>query len=105
MPRPNPTRPPDPDDEIDGLRLHTLAGAYWAAHRVVQLLDIESINTVDQLLKRWTNTSRGPQGRAHMVLLLRALHDLAEHTNQLAVTTLIRAVDHPLVTRHLIPKE
>lgn len=95
------TLPHDPpDDEIDGLRLHTLAGAYWAAHQIVQLLGVRQVNTVDQLNRHWRRLPRPTQIR-----VLRALQDLLEHTDQLAVTTLIRPVDHPLVTRHLIPHE
>jgi hypothetical protein len=95
---------PMPELETDSLNIATLAGLHTHARTITRILPGHMLATADQLATTM-KTVMQPKNRDQLVQLHRALEALAHHNHALGLTTLVRPADHPLVARHIIPRE
>lgn len=89
--------------EPQPLTLQMLSGSYEAARTVLNVIPIQKISTFTQLkahLKKIANDSD------QVIVLYDALERLDTHSLEVGLTTLVRALDHPLVPRtSSVPKD
>lgn len=89
MPKRLPTEP-------QPLTLQTLSGTYEASRGVLHVLPIGTISTFTQMKQRLKKLA---QSDDDVIVLFDALTRLELHSTTLGLTTLVQALDHPLVPR------
>lgn len=95
-------KPNGTPSDVHPLELRTLSGTYEAARAVVHLLKVETNSTYTQLQQTLRNLAQ-PKAIDDLKELFHALDALDDNIKVLGQTTLIRPLDHPLVTRHMLP--
>lgn len=80
----------------EGLTIRTLSGLYESSRNVLHILPIDKISTYTQMSARLKEVLKDKD----LVMQLHySLGELDINSQTLANTTLVRAADHPLVTR------